>query len=567
MFYFSFNFYSLISLFWLFFSILSLYLSGLIMFTNCSFEFLFILLDINSVKFTFSFMVDKYSLFFTFIILLISSSVFFFCNSYMMGEVNSYRFIVLLSLFVISMLMLVYSGNVLSLVLGWDGLGLVSFLLVIFYNNKGSLSGGILTFLTNRFGDSVMILSLSLIFMNLSYSLDFTLLEESMVGIFFMVSAITKSAQFPFSAWLPSAMAAPTPVSSLVHSSTLVTAGVFLLFRLSHLFLVHGYSLILFYLSMLTMLLASSSALFEMDFKKIIALSTLSQLSVMMMVLSLGHTEVCYFHMVTHAMFKALMFLSAGSLMHGMFGSQDIRFKGGLAKFNPIISMSMLISLFSLSGLPFLSGYYSKDLIIELVFMMDYSLFLFFFLTLGFSLTLFYSLRMFLQGFFNYGSLSIVFCFIENPKVVFSLVGLMLGSVFGGSLINWFFLPCLVSINLSVGVKISIFMIFFFSFFIFYFLNKVFYIKSGGVFVVSLVAKFFGSMWFLPFSSSQVFLNYPYLFGHYLFKVLDQGWLDYYSVTNFYFIVYKFNSAMNKPNFYLMFLYFPIFLLLFFTLI
>lgn len=118
MFYFLFNFYSLISLFWLFFRILSLYLRGLVIFINCSFEVLFILLDINRVKFTFSFMVDKYSLFFTFIILLISRSVFFFCNSYMRGEVNRYRFIVLLSLFVISILMLVYRGNVLSLVLG-----------------------------------------------------------------------------------------------------------------------------------------------------------------------------------------------------------------------------------------------------------------------------------------------------------------------------------------------------------------------------------------------------------------------------------------------------------------
>lgn len=181
-----------------------------------------------------------------------------------------------------------------------------------------------------------------------------------------MVAAMTKRAQVPFSSWLPAAIAAPTPVSALVHSSTLVTAGVFLLFRF-YPFLrgFDGFNKVLLYFAVLTSLIAGISAMVECDIKKIIALSTLSQLGVMIVALGLGSAFYAYFHLITHALFKALLFICAGVLIHLHSHSQDLRFMGNLVLQCPLISSAIMVSNLALCGGPFLAGFYSKDLILE----------------------------------------------------------------------------------------------------------------------------------------------------------------------------------------------------------
>jgi len=183
------------------------------------------------------------------------------------------------------------------------------------------------------------------------------------VLIMVILASITKSAQIPFSAWLPAAMAAPTPVSALVHSSTLVTAGVYLIIRFNYLV---GLNLFIFYLGRLTIFMSGLGANFEIDLKKIIALSTLRQLGVIMIVLSLGYSELAFFHLLTHALFKSLLFLCAGVFIHGARDCQDIRFLGGVMSGMPISSLFFVCCSLSLCGFPFLSGFYSKDLILEL---------------------------------------------------------------------------------------------------------------------------------------------------------------------------------------------------------
>lgn len=250
-----------------------------------------------------------------------------FTLSYISGEYYLSYFVIIVIAFVFSINLLIYFPNMISLLLGWDGLGLTSYLLVIYYINDSSLGSGIVTAMSNRVGDALIISVVAIGFINMCFT--------PFIGLFYLISfllifgSFTKRAQIPFSAWLPAAMAAPTPVSALVHSSTLVTAGVFLLIRffgrLSEFFY---FCPILFYWGVITSLMASLTALFENDMKKIIALSTLSQLGVIIFCLGLNQPYLTFYHLVTHALFKALLFICAGTFIHCNYNVQDIRILG-----------------------------------------------------------------------------------------------------------------------------------------------------------------------------------------------------------------------------------------------
>jgi len=213
-----------------------------------------------------------------------------------------------------------------------------------------------------------------------------------------LLAAITKRAQIPFSAWLPAAMAAPTPVSSLVHSSTLVTAGVYLLIRFNNLL---GERRLLFLISVLTMFMSGLGANYEIDLKKIIALSTLRQLGVIIITLSLGFYELSFFHLMTHALFKSLLFLCAGAMIHGIGDIQDIRYLGGVIIGLPVITIFFITSSLALCGFPFLAGFYSKDLILEIFFNMHINIFILFLVFVSTIFTLTYSLRLIYFLFFK----------------------------------------------------------------------------------------------------------------------------------------------------------------------
>jgi len=216
-----------------------------------------------------------------------------------------------------------------------------------------------------------------------------------------ILAASTKRAQIPFSAWLPAAMAAPTPVSSLVHSSTLVTAGVYLLIRHENLFLNNRFTFYIITIGMLTIILASIRALFETDLKKIVALSTLSQLGVIFLGLGVGRFLISYFHLLTHAFFKALLFLCTGAIIHRRKDYQDLRLTGGRALRLPVVNSFILISSFSLIGLPFMSAFFSKEIILELIILKNFNFIIYVLMLRGVILTAIYSSRFIFLVFSN----------------------------------------------------------------------------------------------------------------------------------------------------------------------
>nr|QKY75039.1 NADH dehydrogenase subunit 5 [Semimytilus algosus] len=362
---------------------------------SCSFVDLVLYSD-QGVSVSFSVLIDSVSVMFTGVVLIIYGSVVLYSSWYMSDEKFKGRFLWLICAFVAFMLILIFSANLVVLMLGWDGLGLTSFLLVCYYESSSSLRAGMLTVLTNRLGDVMILMAIALascwgdwLVFNMKESANLISLSFLLV-----VASMTKSAQMPFSAWLPAAMAAPTPVSSLVHSSTLVTAGVYLMIRCSSFCgLCEEMMTVLKLMSVLTMAVAGLSGSVENDFKKVIALSTLSQLSLMMFSVGQGFVWVSFFHLVNHASLKSLLFLSAGVVIHMNKNCQDLRHLGGCWSSLPISSSMMVVSSMSLVGLPFMSGFYSKDLIVELSLNASLDIWLYLFMLLGVLLTSWYSMR------------------------------------------------------------------------------------------------------------------------------------------------------------------------------
>jgi len=324
----------------------------------------------------------------------------YYSVDYIYTERDLVRFGWLVLLFVISIMLLIFSPNLISLLLGWDGLGLVSYCLVIYYQNVRSYNAGIITVLSNRVGDVCILLGISWLICWGGWDIiNIGLLGNRnnlfWIFIFVILAAITKRAQIPFSAWLPAAIAAPTPVSALVHSSTLVTAGVYLIIRFSPLLLSSFYfSWFLLVISTLTIFMAGMCAIYETDLKKVIALSTLRQLGLIIISLSLGFINLAYFHLLTHALFKALLFMCAGTIIHSSGENQDVRFIGGLVLKMPIISVCINIARLALCGFPFLAGFYSKDVLVEISLCGSFNFFIVFLLIFSVGLTAIYSFRL-----------------------------------------------------------------------------------------------------------------------------------------------------------------------------
>nr|YP_010954455.1 NADH dehydrogenase subunit 5 [Tropilaelaps mercedesae]WMV02018.1 NADH dehydrogenase subunit 5 [Tropilaelaps mercedesae] len=453
------------------------------------------------------FLYDKISFMFMFLVYFISSMVVFYSSIYMSEDKKKMFFLYLVVLFVFFMHLMVISPNAFMILLGWDGLGFVSYFLVIYYENEMSSYAGMLTILINRFGDVGMVLSLLLMF-NMGI-LNFNNLKLEMgvmmnlICLMFMLGALTKSAQMPFSSWLPAAMAAPTPVSALVHSSTLVTAGVYIIIRLSCYFNNSEFSLILMVLSILTMFMAGFGALFEYDLKKIIALSTLSQLGVMMMILSVGKSDLAFFHLMNHAMFKAMLFLCAGILIHSIGGWQDIRKLGLVWKISPNLSMVFMLGKLSLLGFPFLSGFYSKDLILEMMYLLNNSYIMLVMIILGTLFTVLYSLRLIYYLFFNM-SLEYSVSFFEEKNMYYPIYFMGFWTVILGGLLNWLIMDFPNFIFLSLKVKVLNLILIFFGFILI--LNWLYAYKNFYMMHSNFFNYFLSEMWFLKFLSSESFM-------------------------------------------------------------
>nr|YP_006503942.1 NADH dehydrogenase subunit 5 [Neotermes insularis]AFM92442.1 NADH dehydrogenase subunit 5 [Neotermes insularis] len=519
---------------------------------------------LNSGSVVMTFLFDWMSLSFMGFVFFISSLVILYSDDYMHGDLNMNRFILLVLMFVFSMMFLIISPNMISILLGWDGLGLVSYCLVIYYQNVKSYGAGMLTILSNRIGDVALLMVIAWMVnfgsWNYIYYLDCLSgsFEMNFISLLVVLAAMTSSAQIPFSSWLPAAMAAPTPVSALVHSSTLVTAGVYLLIRFSPAFN-DWLCMFLLLVSGLTMFMAGLGANFEYDLKSIIALSTLSQLGLMIGAVSVGLVDMAFFHLLTHALFKALLFMCAGVIIHTMSDSQDIRYMGSLSFQMPFTSVCLGVSSFALCGMPFLAGFYSKDLILEMVSFSYINLlgFILFFVSTG--LTVCYSFRLFYYVFcgdFN----SCTFCFVsdDNFNMICGMVGLMLIAVFGGSLLSWiiFCTPSMVCLPFYLS-----FLIIFVSLlggWLGYELSK-----SG--LGSSLFSLFFyksvvlsGSMWFMPYLSTHGVLSFPLLSGYYSLSVSDLGWAEYVGGQGLYWLLIHLSSVnqwwqYNSLSVFLMF--------------
>nr|WCB99536.1 NADH dehydrogenase subunit 5 [Meteorus sp. 2 XHS-2023a] len=497
---------------------------------------------INFLSFNINFMIyiDWMSLIFTSIVMMISSMVLIYSIEYMNNHIFLKRFMILIIIFFISMMLMIMSPNFISILLGWDGLGLSSFCLIIFYQNKKSYNSGVITMMMNRIGDINILMIISMmIYNNNSFNMMFLKNIPLIILIFIFFASITKSAQIPFSTWLPLAMAAPTPVSSLVHSSTLVTAGVYLMIRLNYI-LSNKLMYMILLVSFWTMLLSSTSALIEYDLKKIIALSTLSQLSLMFMTISLNFHMLSFFHLMTHAMFKSLLFLCSGIMIHNYYNIQDIRMISMLSLNMPLVSMIFNIASLTLCGMPFLSGFYSKDLIIESFSMMNINTLIFNMMYLSMMLTILYSLRLIYYISLKYPSFKNFNKSYISNKMIYSIYLLFFMSLFFGSSINWLMFNSMNLIILDFKSMTLIYKLSLLSTLIIFFLKLKMNLKSNFI----LLIYFFNKMWFLPkmFKKSKIILN---LNMNLLNKHIDSGWLEHLSfmqILNFLINLLKYKK-------------------------
>nr|YP_009424473.1 NADH dehydrogenase subunit 5 [Graphis lineola]ASB29160.1 NADH dehydrogenase subunit 5 [Graphis lineola] len=337
---------------------------------------LFKWIDSESLNILWGFNFDSLTVSMLLPVLIVSSLVHIYSIGYMSHDPHNQRFFSYLSLFTFMMIILVTANNYLLMFVGWEGVGICSYLLVSFWFTRiAANQSSISAMLTNRVGDCLLTIGMFTIlwsFGNIDYSTVFSLapfINENIItiiGICLLIGAMAKSSQLGLHVWLPMAMEGPTPVSALIHAATMVTAGVYLLMRSSPLIEYSSTVLILcLWLGAVTTVFSSLIGLFQQDIKKVIAYSTMSQLGLMVIAVGLSSYNIALFHLVNHAFYKALLFLGAGAVIHAVFDNQDFRRYGGLKQFLPLTYSVMLIASLSLVAFPYMTGFYSKDFILE----------------------------------------------------------------------------------------------------------------------------------------------------------------------------------------------------------
>nr|YP_009340674.1 NADH dehydrogenase subunit 5 [Laevipilina antarctica]APQ42963.1 NADH dehydrogenase subunit 5 [Laevipilina antarctica] len=507
------------------------------------------IISLNSTPMEITLLLDPISLSFASVVCLISSNIMLFSLDYMHNDKAYKRFFWLLLFFVISMNLLILVPNLISLLAGWDGLGLTSFCLVIYYQSKKSLSAGMITVLMNRIGDSMLLMTIGLMMTQGHWNINDTQVPHSFmifIALFVIIAAMTKSAQAPFSSWLPAAMAAPTPVSALVHSSTLVTAGVYLLIRfypsIYNLNLPIFFNTLLF-VAIITTLMAGISATLENDLKKIIALSTLSQLGVMVTATGLGFPLLALFHLYTHALFKATLFLAAGSIIHSSKGYQDIRMLSNMWKSTPFSMVTLNICSLSLCGIPFLAGFYSKDMILESM-ISSSNLLMMITAMVATLFTIIYSFRLLIASTWSLNKplpwkLQTT---EEAPLTIFPILTLTSGAILGGSLFYTLLLntdtaaplPELFKFMVPALIITGIMM----AFMSWHPLRPPKYPNS------SPLKHLLSTMWFLTWLSSSPTMKANSLKGKHMTKTLDFGWMEVFGGQGMFLM----NKQTTKQN-------------------
>nr|QNV12124.1 NADH dehydrogenase subunit 5 [Amaurobius fenestralis] len=472
------------------------------------------LINFISFNIPMSFLLDWMSCLFLFTVMFISSMILLFSIYYIPNSKHK-QFSILLIMFVLSMSILIISDNIIFILLGWDGLGMSSYALVIFYQNFSSAASGTITILSNRLGDIMILISISILMYNMNWNLNNNENFKFIIIILLMIASCSKSAQFPFSAWLPAAMAAPTPISALVHSSTLVTAGIYLMIRIMNNF--HPSSMfIMMIISSSTMIYSSMAANWEQDLKKIIALSTLSQIAMMMFAISMNSSILAFFHLIIHALFKSTMFLCAGIMIHSS-SYQDMRMMG-LNMYNmPMIPSILGMTNLTLMGTPFMSGFFSKDSIMEMLMMSKFNLFFTSLMIFSIGLTASYSFRMCMKS--NYfsikshpNSISHKSLFSTIPIIILSPMSIMMGMLIMWILIpeQMFYFPIFMKYSIFLMISLGLFMGMNLS-------NKKPYLMLGQSAI---------SLWFNHYISTSFMMNSPLLMS--IFMNNDKLWQEMY---------------------------------------
>nr|YP_010951083.1 NADH dehydrogenase subunit 5 [Onygena corvina]WML69480.1 NADH dehydrogenase subunit 5 [Onygena corvina] len=409
---------------------------------------LFRWIDSESMNIVWGFYFDSLTVSMLIPVLIVSSLVHIYSIGYMSHDPHNQRFFSYLSLFTFMMIILVTANNYLLMFLGWEGVGVCSYLLVNFWFTRiAANQSSISAFLTNRVGDCFLTIGMFIIiwsFGNLDYSTVFSLAPYfnqdviTLIGICLLIGAMAKSSQIGLHVWLPQAMEGPTPVSALIHAATMVTAGVYLLMRSSPLIEYSSTVLILcLWLGAITTVFSSIIGLFQQDIKKVIAYSTMSQLGMMVISIGLSSYNLALFHLVNHAFYKALLFLGAGAVIHSVSDNQDFRKYGGLKPFLPLAYSIMLIASLSLVAIPFMSGFYSKDFILESAYGQFFisSTVVYFIATIGAMFTTLYSVKVLYLTFLtnpngplnSYKNVDQGNIYINLPLIILSIFSIFFG--------------------------------------------------------------------------------------------------------------------------------------------
>ncbi len=525
------------------------------------------------------------------VVTFVSSFVHLYSISYMSADPHLPRFMSYLSLFTFFMLALITADNYVQLFLGWEGVGLASYLLINFWftriqANKSAMKAMIV----NRIGDFGLSLGIALIFF-VYYSFDFSvifnitplfLLEDfiflgfnfnkiTIITLLLFIGAIGKSAQIGLHTWLPDAMEGPTPVSALIHAATMVTAGVFLILRSSPILEYSNFGLLVItIIGSLTAFMAATIGIVQNDLKKVIAYSTCSQLGYMILACGLSNYSISLFHLMNHAFFKALLFLSAGSVIHAMSDEQDMRKMGGLIKVIPITYIMIVIGSLALMGFPFLTGFYSKDILLELTFATYHisGLFAYWLGTISAFFTAFYSIRLIYLTFLKNPTASYKYIMNTHESsslILIPLVSLGLSSIFIGFMFKDVFLGLGVDTWNSSLFQLVSHISFFESEFLTFYIKLIPLIFSLlGLIVAILIYHlyinkltsfilykkiyylylFLNKKWYFDNIYNFYIVNNVLIFGYYIsFKLIDRGLLEILGPLGF---IRFFLTVINK---------------------
>ncbi|MGH7844292.1 MAG: NADH-quinone oxidoreductase subunit L [Candidatus Binatia bacterium] len=437
--------------------LLSLYCAFFVPHGGALKDILFVWIESGLLKVAVAFQVDQLTAIMLFVITGIGFLIHVYSLGYMGRDEGMVRYFAYLNLFVFFMVLLVMADNLPLLFVGWEGVGLCSFLLIGFwYHDHANTIAGNKAFIVNRIGDFGFLLGIFLLVWEMSGqgigSLNFTVLERNahliaparvtLITLLLFAGATGKSAQIPLHVWLPDAMQGPTPVSALIHAATMVTAGVYMAARLHFLFILAPATLqVIAWIGALTAIFAATIAVVQNDIKRVLAYSTVSQLGYMFLAVGVGAFSAAIFHLFTHAFFKACLFLSAGSVIHGLQGEQDMRKMGGLKPHLPVTYWTFLIAALAISGAPLTAGFFSKDMILWQTFASpkgSFGLWLVGWITAG--LTAFYMFRQFFLVFHGEARVAAnVRSHIHEPPAVMTVPLMLLAA--GSILVGWLGAP------------------------------------------------------------------------------------------------------------------------------